>query len=159
MIQGLGNMADGARVLTFVRLFCSAPSTHVWEDELGDPQIIPQGEGGEQGDPLMPLLFSLGPHSLDAVISRLDEGERLFAFLDDLYVLCDPGRVAEAHSILEEELWRHARIQIHQGKTKIWNKGGFAPVGWEDLEPGARMMDPNAIVWISNGTSQTRSKV
>ena len=56
--------------------------------------MIPQGEGGEQGDPLMPLLFSLGQHSaLDA-----EEGERLFAFLDDLYVLCDPGRVAEVHS-------------------------------------------------------------
>ena len=34
---------------------------------MGDPQMIPQGEGGEQGDPLMPLLFSLGQHSaLDA---------------------------------------------------------------------------------------------
>ena len=126
-------------------------STHIWEDELGDPQMILQGEGGEQGDPLMPLLFSLGQHSaLDAVISRLQEGERLFAFLDDLYILCDPGRVAEVHTILEEELWRHARIQIHQGKTKIWNKGGFVPAGWEDLEAGARMLDPNAIVWRGN---------
>ena len=41
---------------------------------------------------------------------------------------------------------RHARVQIYQGKTKIWNKGGFVPVGWEDLEAGARMMDPDATV-------------
>ena len=66
-------------------------------------------------------------------------------------MLCDPGRVAEVYSILEEELWRHARTQIHQGKTKIWNKGGFVPAGWEDLEAGARMLDPNAIVWRGNG--------
>ena len=79
-LQGLGNMPDGVRVLPFVRLFCSAPSTHVWEDELSDPQLILLGEGGEQGNPLMPLLFSLGQYSaLDAVISRLEEEERLFA--------------------------------------------------------------------------------
>ena len=138
MLQGLGNMTGGAQVLPFVRLFHSLPSTHVWEDELGDPQLIPQGEGGEQGDPFMPLLFSLGQHSaLNAVTSRLEEGERLFAYLDDLHVMCDPRRVSEVHSILEEELWRHARIRIHQGKTKMWNKGGFAPAGWEDLEARA----------------------
>ena len=78
-------------------------------------------------------MFSLGQHSgLDSVISRLEEGERFFAYLDDLYVMCDPGRVAEVHSILEEELWRHARIQI-------------------DQEASARMMDPHAIVWRDNG--------
>ena len=36
-------------------------------------------------------------------------------------------------------------MQIHQGKTKIWNKGGFVPDGWEDLEAGARMLDPNRV--------------
>ena len=45
-----------------------------------DPQMIPQGEGGEQGDALMLLMFALGHSALDAVISRLQEGERLFAF-------------------------------------------------------------------------------
>ena len=43
MLQGLGNVPDGVRVLPFVRLFYSTPSTHVWEDELGDPQMIEQG--------------------------------------------------------------------------------------------------------------------
>ena len=38
-------------------------------------------------------------------------------------------------------------MQIQQGETKIWNEGGFAPVGWEDLEAGARMLHPNGIVW------------
>ena len=96
--------------------FYFALSTHFWDDEWGDLQMILQGEGGEQGDLLMPLLFSLGQQSaFDAVISRLQEGESLFALLDDLHILCDPERVAEVHSILEEELWRHARIQIHQG--------------------------------------------
>ena len=29
---------------------------------MGNSQDIPQWEGGEQGDPLMPLLFALGLH-------------------------------------------------------------------------------------------------
>ena len=88
----------------------------------------------------MPLMFSLGQHSaLDAVISRLEEGERFFAYYSgDLYVMFDPGRVAEAHSILEEELWRHARIQIHQ-------------------EASARMMDPTPSCGEAMVTSQTQS--
>ena len=45
MLQRLGNIPDGVRVLRFVRLF----STHVWEDELGDPQLIPQGKAANMG--------------------------------------------------------------------------------------------------------------
>ena len=49
--------------------------------------MIPQGEGGEQGDPLMPLLFSLGMHpALVAAQRRLRPSERIFAFLDDVCV-------------------------------------------------------------------------
>ena len=41
---------------------------HVSVDEMGNTQEIPQGEGGEQGDPLMLMLFSLGEHpALEAV--------------------------------------------------------------------------------------------
>ena len=63
-----------------------------------------QVKGGEQGDPLMPLLFSFGAKhtALSAVASRLEEGERLFAFLD-LYVLCDPTRVLDQYAILQQD--------------------------------------------------------
>ena len=55
-------------------LDCSIPRTS-GEGEWGDPQMIPQGEGGERGDPLMPLLLSLGQYYvLNAVTSRLQEG-------------------------------------------------------------------------------------
>ena len=61
-MEGLLRMEDGDQVLPFVRCFCGNPSTYLWGDELGEPQDIPQGEGGEQGDPLVPLLFALGLH-------------------------------------------------------------------------------------------------
>ena len=38
--------------------FYGSPSTFLWEDEMGETQEIPQGEGGE-GDSLMPMLFAL----------------------------------------------------------------------------------------------------
>ena len=58
---------------------------------VGDTHEIPQGEGGEQGDPLMPMLFAVGQHrALEAVQSRLRDSEKLFAFLDDMYVVCTP---------------------------------------------------------------------
>ena len=37
-------MDTGVRVLPFVRRFFGQPSLHIWEDEVGDVQDIPQGE-------------------------------------------------------------------------------------------------------------------
>ena len=34
-------------------------------------------------------------------------------------------RVGDIHNLLRGELWRHSRIQIHSGKTQMWNRGGF----------------------------------
>ena len=43
-----------------------------------------QGEGGEQGDALMPLLFAVGQHqALEAAHRQLQNNESIFAFLDD----------------------------------------------------------------------------
>ena len=60
MLEGLLQMDGGDQIIPFVRMFYGAPSTHLWEDEMGTTQYIPQGEGGEQGDPLMPMLYALG---------------------------------------------------------------------------------------------------
>ena len=54
---------------------------------------VHQGEGGEQGDALMPALFSLGQHNaLVAVQQQLGHDERMFAFLDDINVTSRPDR-------------------------------------------------------------------
>ena len=63
MHQGLHHFDEGgSRVLPFVRLFCGTPSSFLWEDDAGTVHHVRQGEGGEQGDALMPLLFSLDQH-------------------------------------------------------------------------------------------------
>ena len=59
MFRGVAEMVDGDKLIPFIRQFYSNPSKFFWEDEVGNVHHIHQGEGGEQGDPLMLLLFSL----------------------------------------------------------------------------------------------------
>ena len=58
MLEALMEMVGGSQALPHVRLFYGQPSRYLWEDESGNVHHIHQGEGGEQGDALMPLLFS-----------------------------------------------------------------------------------------------------
>ena len=106
-----------------------------------------RGEGGEEGDPLMPALYACGQHrALVHVSEELLDSERLFAFMDDVYVCCGPDRVAAIHQLLGE-MWDRARIQLHQGKTQFWNRGGTSPRGWEAMTAVARVGDPTAVLW------------
>ena len=58
MLRGLSRAEGGDRVL-FVRQFCGSPSTYIWQDENGVIHDMFQGEGGEQGDALMPAIVLL----------------------------------------------------------------------------------------------------
>ena len=123
MFRGLMETDVANSAFPFVRQFYGQPSACFWDDELGNTQVIPQGEGGEQGDPLMPLLFCLSLHKeLVAAKARLREGEFLFAFLDDVYATCAPEKVLAVHRILQQEIQTHCGISIHHGKTQIWNR-------------------------------------
>ena len=104
---------------SFVHMFHGRPSANLWGDAGG---TVPTGE---QGDALMPLLFSLGQHSgLEATHRRLRVNEKLFAYLDDVHIASKPDKAGAAHASLEENLFGHARIRIHTGKTHMWNKFG-----------------------------------
>eukprot|EP00969_Alexandrium_andersonii_P108035 4766650-Alexandrium_andersonii.AAC.1 len=43
--------------------------------------------------------------------ASLREDELLFAFLDDVYVLCEPNRIVEIFAALTGALERHAGVQ------------------------------------------------
>ena len=81
----------------------------------------------------MPMLFS--------------ENEQLFAFLDDICVVSDTGRIGDLLQLLQRELWNHARISLHLGKTKVWNRAGICQRGCEEMQRAAVLVDPNARVW------------
>ena len=56
-------VGGGPNIMPFVRQFHGQPSTYLWEGDDGTVFHVEQDEGGEQGDPLMPLLFALGQHA------------------------------------------------------------------------------------------------
>ncbi len=92
--------------MPFVQMFYGQPSAYLWQDDFGEAHTINQGEGGEQGDPLMLLLFSLGQHSvLEAVSNRLQADDKLMAFLDDVYVVnARPDNVLHSYRVLVRAL-------------------------------------------------------
>ena len=147
MMRGLRHVVEGDRILPFVRAFYGKPSSYIWEDDVGDVHQIAQGEGGEQGDPLMPLLFCIGQHpALAGCCQRVARG-RESAYLDDLCIICHPDRVGEVHALLQQHLWNYTGISLHSGKTKVWNRSGVEPAGVSELQRQAEVATPGAIVW------------
>ena len=144
MLQGLLEVEGGSAAFPFVRQSYGSASTHWWDDDEWVTHELVQGEGGEQGDLLMPALYALGQHrALVAVSDQLLPTERLLAFLDDLFVLCNPHRVAN----VQQALWEHFRISAHQEKTQIWNRAGEAPKRWRALTAAAPLVETEAAVW------------
>ena len=120
MLRGLSQVPRASRCLPFVRLFYGQPSEYLWFDSAGQAHTVLQAEGGEQGDPLMPALYSLGQHpALQHVQTRLLPGEHLFAYLDDVYAVCEPDRARAIFDELSTALQRECGIGINLGKTRV----------------------------------------
>ena len=76
--------------------------------------------------------------------------ERLFAHLDDIWLVSKPDRVGDLHNSAERELWGRARIRIHSGKTHVWNRSGRKPPACDELQRRAEMLDEEARVWTGS---------
>ena len=73
----------------------------------------------------MPALHALGQHpALQEVQHTLHEGEALFAYLDDVYAVCSPGRARPILDALTTALGNRCGIGVNMGKTRVWNRGG-----------------------------------
>ena len=113
----------------------------------GTTEIL-QGEGREQGDPLMPALFALGQHkALVAAQAGMHQTTKLMAFHDDVYVVTNPARVADSFAHLERSLWEHAGIRINMGKTQIFNRENVLPPGWQHILRAGRQLNSPVIMW------------
>ena len=76
----------------------------------------------------MPLLFSLAIHNaLKDVQGHLESCELLFAFLNDVYVVCLPHLVRSIFNLLGDRL--SAGIRLHQGEN------GECPEEFAELGP------------------------
>ena len=151
MLSQLQQLPRASAMLPFVRLAYGQTSTYVWRDAQGASHTIHQGEGGEQGDALMPPLYALGQHrALTEANQHLEPGEALFAYLDDVYLLCQPERATFLFNIIAGSLERHAGVQANLGKCKMWNREGVEP-------PGVRSLGDS--VWVGGSTGHRRSEV
>ena len=84
---------DGLAV-PFVLQFYGNPSSYLWTDDSGVTHGIWQGEGGEQGDPLTPMLHALGQHQASVLSSPTSTQESLFSRS------MKPERVGDTHNLL-----------------------------------------------------------
>ena len=94
----------------------------------------------------------MGQHTaLEEASAHLWPGERIFAYLNDIYLVTMPERVGAVHPIVELRV--QAKIRIHSGKTKVWNRAGERPQICDVLECIARVPEPTSCcvegVWHS----------
>ena len=76
---------------------------------------------------------------------QLRDGEAVFAFLDDVYIVALPERTRALYDALSTALWDRARIRLHEGKTRVWNAAGEEPPAVADL--GGDAHEP---VWVGD---------
>ena len=136
-LKKLLNVPSLQGLLPFVRATYADPTSYAWVDEAGEVHHIVQAEGGEQGDPLMPLLFSSAIHDpLEEASRELRPEEHLFAYLDDVYFSGDvPNRTRTVYDSLGEKLFTQAGIRLHSGKTRVWNRASVCPEGMAEWDP------------------------
>ena len=85
----------------------------------------------------MPALFSLGLNApLRTFAEELQPTERVWAFLDDIYVTAEPPRVSGLHQRMGQLLQSTVGVRLHAGKTQVWNAAGAEPLGVRELSPG-----------------------
>ena len=92
MLRALARTPTAHRLLPFVMLAYGQQSRYLWRDDEGTCHEVLQGEGGEQGDALMPALFSLGlADALREAQAQLQPNELVIAYLDERSILSRVG--------------------------------------------------------------------
>ena len=119
MVAKLASLPTAHRLLPFVMASYGERSCYVWNDANGTAHDVFQGEGGEQGDALMPALFCLGLHeALERSQRQFLPGEKLLAYLNDIYIVTQPSRARQVYDIVTNEVRLHTGVEPNRGKTE-----------------------------------------
>ena len=128
MLRGLARTPTAHALLPYVLMSYGRQSCYLWHNDAHECHAILQGEGGEQGDALMPALFSLGlAAALREAQERLQPGELVIAYRDDLYIVTAPERARAAYDIVTGIVANRCGVQPNLGKTVCWNAAGGLP--------------------------------
>jgi len=111
-------------ILPFVRQWYGGASKFSWHDDEGVAHEISQGDGGEQGDALMPALFCLAlRRALQEIQGILPRDAYVFAYLDDVYVICGRDDVHGCYETVRDILQLRCHIDVNVGKLAVWGMG------------------------------------
>jgi len=145
-------------LVPYVRAWCGTAPEYVWVDDDGVQHTVAQGEGGEQGDALMPALFSVAlKPALSAIQARLGPGELVVAYLDDIYLITAPENARRAYDITAEVLRQMCGIEVNQSR-----KVGLLEPFWRCCSSGhigSRHGGPHSVArcgWVGRGERYRR---
>ena len=133
-------------ICAFVLLWTVSVHLGIWWRSVSHN---PSRAGGEQGDPLTPHLIlrrpalSIGSDSTEAASEW--NSSRVLGWR--VCGVSQPDKARDVHNVAEQELWTHAKIRIHAGKTHMWNRSGRMPERSDELQRRAVLHDPTAHVW------------
>jgi len=116
-------------------------------DDDGDVHEISTADGGDQGDPLMPVAFAYGileplhrirlrlqalvDNAVElGIVDKKDAIVRVLSYLDDITLLIPPSVARPALEIAREEL-ASVNLCLNDGKTNLYCKSGVCPEGCE----------------------------
>ena len=133
MFEQLLRRPELHELIPFIRLWYGNASEFRWVDDHGRSHTIIQGDGGEQGDALMPALFCLALHpALEQLRAELPANCHLIAYLDDIYIVCDRDEVVDVLERTRNVLRQVCRINVNLGKLAAWSQTPTeAPPGLE----------------------------
>ena len=139
-------MENVDQILPFVR--CSHGSPHICgRTRWASPNTSQKGRERSRATPSCPCCSHWGSMVPSLQFKGVRDNEHVLPYHDDVYTVCKPARVADGHGVVDEELLSHAHIQLHHGKTQVWNRGVLEPAGIGALTRAARAVKPDAVVW------------
>ena len=125
-------------LLPFARLWYARKSVYLWSAGSASRRAA------NKVTPSCRLFFSvaLAP-ALHDLQRELRPTEQVLAYLDDVYILASPDRVALLYRRLEDLIWQRARLRLNASKTRVWNAAGALPNAVPQLAP-------DSAVWVGD---------
>ena len=140
-VRGVGRQDFGEAIQQAGRSSVSGPFTPSLPDTCGKTKRgtsmkFANTKGGANMGTLSCPSFSLAIHNaLNEAKQEMLDGEELFAFLDDVYIVSSPERTRHLYNLVAEKLLFVAGLQLHTEKTRCWNQNGRCPPDMVDLGP------------------------
>ena len=142
MFEGLRRDARLASLIPFVRQFYRRDSTYIFYDHVGQAHELAQTQSGEQGDPLMPGLFAVGIHW--PFWRRTPNSGHMPTFMRSwmirMWHATQRTHAPRSSPCARRSIKRHANIDVHLGKRRVWNPRGEQPPGLAEVLPTAPVL-------------------